>query len=84
MSSMRPLISASVAPCAASTAAAWITVPRCRSTSDRPAPAADSSSQRRPHRVNASTWDGDSRTCSPGPAMGPASDSSVSAYQCDG
>ena len=55
MSSMRLLISVSEAPPAASTAAAWITVPRCRSTSDQPAPAADSSSQRSPHRVNAST-----------------------------
>ena len=60
MSSMRSSIPASAVPSAASTAAAWMTVPRCRSTSEVPAPAAASSSQRSPHLVNDSTWDGDS------------------------
>ena len=61
-----------------------MTVPRWRRTSDRPAPTAASSSQRSPHRVNDSTWDGDSRTASPPATIGPASDSSVSAYQSRG
>ena len=38
--------------------AAWITVPRWRRTSVRPAPTAASSSQRSPHLVNDSTWEG--------------------------
>ena len=57
-----------------------MTVPRWRSTSERPAPTAASSSQRSPHLVNDSTWDGDSRTAWPSATTGPGSDSSVSAY----
>ena len=61
-----------------------MTVPRWRSTSGRPAPTADSSSQRRPQRVKVSTCDGDSRTRSPSATTGSASDGSVSAYQSRG
>ena len=45
-------------------------------------PAADWISQRSPHLVNDSTWDGDSRTSPSVSAPGP--DSSVSAYHCAG
>ena len=73
---------ASSVPSAASTAAAWMTVPRWRSTSVPPAPAAASSSQRSPHLVNDSTWDGDSLMIPP--PSGPGSDRVLSAYQYRG
>ena len=82
MSSIRSSMPASPAPSAASTAAAWMTVPRCRSTSEVPAPAAASSSQRSPHLVKDSTCDGDSWMIPP--LSGPGSDSVVSAYHCRG
>jgi hypothetical protein len=89
---MRSPIAESVAPSAASTAAAWMTMPKWRTTSTDPAPTAISSSQRSPQRVNDSTCDGETRMRAPpggwavsgtetGAASGPGSDSLVSWYQ---
>ena len=59
-------------------------MPSWRSASGPTRPAADSISQRSPHRVNDSTWDGDSRSSSSGPATGSGLDKVVSAYHRSG
>ena len=69
-----------------------MTMPKWRTTSEDPAPAATSSSQRSPQRVNDSTCDGETRISAfpggcavsgteTGAASGPGSDSVVSWYQ---
>src|SRR5690606_16155093 len=67
-------------PVAASTASAWMTLPRPWAVLVPAAPTAVSSSQRRPHLVKLSTADGEMVTTPSGQLSGRSSEMGVSAY----
>lgn len=71
---------------AAISATAWTTLPIVLYSFGPPswAPTAEASSQRSPHVVNASTWDGEIVMGSSSANAGPSSDSAVMAYQFSG